>query len=396
MFNLPRAFWLLFTGTLINRIGGFVIPFLSLYLTAQQGISILQAGLIVSLFGAGSFMAQLAGGELTDRLGRKPMMLTSFLITPIFVIILGLTNNLIIITTCTFLVGLFTDLYRPAVSAAVADIVPAGDRPRAYGYIFWAVNLGFAMSAVLAGFLARYDFLYLFLGDALTTLLFGLLILFFFHETRPFEAVHHTSHTSSADRIRQLRRAPVLLWFTFISFFFGLIYMQGNVTLPIDMASHGLGPEQYGMAVSVNGILIVFLTIPITAMAVKWPRFPTISFAVVLAAAGFGFTAFADSLALYALSVGIWTLGEIGVSSVAPAIIADLSPIELRGLYQGVFGSTWGLSFFVGPILGGWVLETFGAGTLWGGCFILGMVLSVAYLMLGRFARKSDPQEAFS
>ena len=393
MLGLPRPFWLLFIGTLINRIGGFVVPFLTLYLTNERGISISQAGLIVSLFGAGSFIAQFVGGELTDRLGRKPMMLTSFLITPLFVIVMGLTNNIAIITICTFLVGLFTDLYRPAVSAAVADIVPAEDRPRAYGYIFWAINLGFAASAILAGFLARYSYFYLFLGDGLTTLLFGLLILFFFHETRPLEAAHHTSHTSSAERIRQLTSAPILLWFTFITLFFGLIYMQGNVTLPIDMASHGLGPEQYGMAVSVNGILIVFLTIPITAMAVKWPRFPTISFAIVLAATGFGFTAFANSLPLYALSVGIWTLGEIGVSAVAPAIIADLSPVELRGLYQGVFGSTWGLSFFIGPILGGWVLETFGAGTLWGGCFILGMVISAAYLLLGRFAGKPRLQE---
>jgi len=396
MLGLPRPFWLLFIGTLINRIGGFVVPFLTLYLTDERGISISQAGLIVSLFGAGSFIAQLVGGELTDRLGRKPMMLTSFLITPLFVIVMGLTNNVSIIAICTFIVGLFTDLYRPAVSAAVADIVRAEDRPRAYGYIFWAINLGFATSAVLAGFLARYSFFYLFLGDGLTTLLFGLLIMFFFHETRPLEAVHHTSHTSSAERIRQLRSAPILLWFTFITLFFGMIYMQGNVTLPIDMASHGLGPEQYGMAVSVNGILIVFLTIPITAMAVKWPRFPTISFAIILAATGFGFTAFANSLPLYALSVGIWTLGEIGVSSVAPAIIADLSPVELRGLYQGVFGSTWGLSFFIGPILGGWVLETFGAGTLWGGCFILGMILSAAYLLLGRFADRPNLKEQTS
>lgn len=393
MFGLPRPYWLLFIGTLINRIGGFVVPFLTLYLTNQRGFPISTAGLIVSLFGAGSFIAQLSGGELTDRFGRKPVLLLSFLITPIFVTALGLANDIRVIAICTLVLGLFTDLYRPAVSAAVADIVPAQDRPRAYGYIYWAINLGFAISPVLAGLLAGHDYLYLFLGDGLTTLLFGLLILFGFRETRPAEAAHHAAHTSPAGRLRQLKRAPILLWFSFITLFFGMIYMQGNVTLPIDMNSHGLGPEQYGMAISINGILIVLLTIPISSMAVKWPRFETISIAVIFTAVGFGFTAFADTFFLFALSIAIWTLGEIAATSVAPSIIADLSPVELRGLYQGIFGSAWGLSFFLGPILGGWVFDAHGAGTLWAACFILGLCISIAYISLGKFAKISLEQK---
>jgi len=387
MFNLPRAYWLLFFGTLINRIGGFVVPFLTLYLTNQRSIPISQAGLVVSLFGAGSFLAQLIGGELTDRFGRKPVLSISFLITPIFIILLGFAQNIWIIASCTFFVGIFTDLHRPAVSAAIADIVPAADRPRAYGYIYWAINLGAAIAPVLAGFLAGYNYLFLFLGDGLTTLLFGLLVLLGFRETRPIEAAHHAAQTSPTERIQQLKRAPILLWFSFITLFFGIIYMQGYVTLPIDMQSHGLGPEKYGLTIAVNGILIVLLTIPISNMAVKWPRFETISIAAIFIAIGFGFTAFADTFALFVVSVIIWTIGEIAATSVAPSIIADLAPVELRGLYQGIFGSAWGLSFFIGPILGSWVYQTFGAATLWSGCFILGLVLSASYFVLGKFSK---------
>jgi MFS family permease len=393
MFNLPRAYWLLFFGTLINRIGGFVVPFLTLYLTNQRSIPISQAGLVVSLFGAGSFLAQLIGGELTDRFGRKPVLATSFLITPVFVILLGFVQNIWIIAVCTFLVGIFTDLHRPAVSAAIADIVPAEDRPRAYGYIYWAINLGAAIAPVLAGILAAYSYLYLFLGDGLTTLLFGLIVIFGFRETRPAEAAHHAAHTSPSERIQQLKRAPILLWFSFITLFFGMIYMQGNVTLPIDMQSHGLGPEKYGLAIAVNGILIVMLTIPISNMAVKWPRFETISIAVIFSAIGFGFTAFADTFVLFVVSVIIWTIGEIAATSVAPSIIADLAPIELRGVYQGIFGSAWGLSFFLGPILGSWIYQAFGAASLWAGCFFLGLVLSASYFVLGKFSKSQAKLE---
>lgn len=387
MFNLPRSYWLLFIGTFINRVGGFVVPFLTLYLTSKRGIPIAHAGMVVSLFGAGSFIAQLSGGELTDRFGRKPVMLASFLVTPIFVILLGALQNLWLISACTFILGLFTDLYRPAVSAAVADIVPPENRPRAYGYIYWAVNLGFAISPLLAGTLAEYNYLYLFIGDGLTTFLFGLIILFGFKESRPAEAEHHATNSTIAGRFQQLGRTPVLLCFSLLAFFFGMIYMQGNVTLPVDMASHNLGPEEFGRAVSVNGFLIVLLTIPITNMAATWNRFRTIAIATIISGLGFGYTAFADSLPLFALSVAIWTIGEIAATAVGPSIIADLSPVELRGLYQGLFGSAWGLSFFAGPLLGSWVYQTFGAETLWGGCFILGILLSISYLALGGFAK---------
>ena len=153
--SLPRAYWLLWLGTLINRLGSFVIPFLTLYLTQRRGLPIGQAALMVSLFGAGSFSAALIGGELADRLGRRPVMLLSFLLAPFNMIALGLVQPLALLALLTFTQGLLTDLYRPAVSAAIADLVPAEERPRAYGYLYWAINLGFAIAPVVAGLIAR-------------------------------------------------------------------------------------------------------------------------------------------------------------------------------------------------------------------------------------------------
>ena len=386
--GLPPTYWLIWTGTLINRLGGFVIPFLTLYLTTQRAIPVSQAALMVSLFGAGSFLAQLSGGELTDRLGRRPVMLMSFFITPIFMITLGLARGLVLISICTFIVGFFTDLYRPAVGAAIADLVPPESRTRAYGYNYWAINLGAAVAPVIAGLIAGYNYLILFVADGLTTAIFGFIVLFGIRETRPPEVVNHSSTASFRDRLSQLKRAPILLMFSFLTLFLGMIYTQGYVGLPLDMQSHGLGPGQYGTAIALNGFLVILMTIPISNLATKWPRFETVAVSAVLLGLGFGATALANSLPLFALSVAIWTLGEIASTSVAPTIIADLSPMELRGLYQGIFGAAWGLAYFLGPLAGGWIYENLGSDVLWVGCLIIGIVLAFGYYALSAPAKR--------
>jgi MFS family permease len=389
--GLPPTYWLIWAGTLVNRLGGFVIPFLTLYLTIQRAIPVGQAALMVSLFGAGSFISQLSGGELTDRLGRRPVMLMSFFITPIFMVALGLARDIVLISIATFMVGFFTDLYRPAVGAAIADLVPSESRTRAYGYVYWAINLGAAIAPVLAGLIAERNYLILFVADALTTAIFGLIVFFGIHETRPVEA-RHSSHVSLRERLSQLKRAPILLIFSFITLFFGMIYTQGYVGLPLDMKSHGLNPGQYGAAIAVNGFLIILVTIPISNLARKWPRFETVAVAAVLLGVGYGFTALASNLSLFALSVAIWTLGEIAATSVAPTIIADMSPIELRGLYQGIFGAAWGLAYFAGPILGGQIYEKLGSDALWIGCLIAGIVIAFCYYALSAPAKRHMAQ----
>ncbi|HEY5670768.1 MAG TPA: MFS transporter [Anaerolineales bacterium] len=385
--NLPPTYWLIWLGTLINRLGSFVIPFLTLYLTNQRGISISQAALMVSVFGIGSFIASLTGGELADRLGRRPVMLISFLIAPLNMVLLGLARPVALIATLTLLQGFFTDLYRPAVNAVVADLVGPEGRPRAYGYIYWAINLGAALAPLIAGLMARLDYFLLFLGDAITTFIFGLIVLWGVRETRPAEA-QITTRTAVRDRITKLGQEPLLLLFAGLALVFGMIYMQGYVTLPVDMQANGMRPDQYGLVISVNGALIVLLSIPVSNSAVRWPRFTALAAAALLMGMGYGLTAISSTMLLYAISVAIWTLGEIAGAAVAPSVVADLSPVELRGLYQGVFGAAWGLSFFVGPMIGGWVLEHLGGWALWGGCFALGCLLALGYLAMTRPAQR--------
>ncbi len=77
--SLPDEYWVVWVGTLINRMGGFVAPLLTFYLVGARGLSVGEAGVIVSLFGAGSVIAALVGGVLADRVGRRATMLVSLI-----------------------------------------------------------------------------------------------------------------------------------------------------------------------------------------------------------------------------------------------------------------------------------------------------------------------------
>jgi len=385
--GLPKTFWLLWAGTIVNRLGGFVVPFLTLYLTGPRGLPVSQASLMVSLFGGGSFVASLVGGDLADRLGRRPVMLLSFLAAPAAMLAVGLAHSVTLIAVGTLVLGFFTDLYRPAVSAAITDLVPAADRPRAFGYLYWAINVGAAIAPAAAGLLARTNYLLLFVGDALTTFLFGLIVLWGVRETRPVELEGRAS-LPLGDRARALWAEPVLLAFTGLALLFGTVYAQGHVTLPVDMSAHGLTPEQYGLAVALNGALIVVLGIPASNAAPRWPRFGALAIAGLLLGIGFGLPAFVTTFGGYCLSVGIWTLGEILGATIAPSVVADLAPVDKRGLYQGVFGAAWGLAFFAGPVLGGWIYQARGATALWLSCLLVGVALFAGYLAMAPAARR--------
>jgi MFS family permease len=391
--DLPSSFWFLWFGTVINRLGGFAVPFLMLYLTGRLGISPATAALMVSVLGAGSFFAQLTGGELADRLGRRPVMMLSFFVSPVAMVALGIVREPILLVTAMFVLGFFTDLSRPAISAAVVDLVPADKRTRAFGYIYWAINLGAALAPILAGLLANFDYFLLFVGDAVTTAFFGVIVLTRIPETQP-AAIAAEARVKTSTRAGQALRDPMLLFFVFLSLCVGMIYSQSHVTLPLDMAANGLPPSDYGLAIAVNGALIVFITLQTTRFMERWPRYLGMATAALLLGAGFGMTAFAGTLAFYALTVAIWTLGEVVGAAIAPTIVSEMSPPALRGLYQGIWGSSWGLAFFIGPALGGFVFERFGPDVLWAGVFVLGVALFFAYLALSVPARRRAAAQA--
>ncbi|HUR06050.1 MAG TPA: MFS transporter, partial [Nonomuraea sp.] len=154
--GLPRPFWALWSGTLVNRLGTMVMPFTGVYLTQARGVSVAGAGLVMAVYGAGSLISQLLGGWLTDRIGRRATLSGGMLATAGAMLALGYSTSLAAIIGSMFLLGLVIDVYRPASNALVADLVSPVERPRAYGLLFWAINLGYAVGMTAGGWLSDH------------------------------------------------------------------------------------------------------------------------------------------------------------------------------------------------------------------------------------------------
>ncbi|WP_040420286.1 MDR family MFS transporter [Actinopolymorpha alba] len=375
--TLPRAFWALWAGQLINRLGGFVQPFLVLYLTQEQRLSASTAGAVVAAVGAGTIAAQLLGGWLADRVGRRRTMLAGFLGTAVALVTLGAASSFTLIWVSALAVGVTSELFRPAASATVADLLGPEARVRAYGLLFWAVNLGFSISAVSAGVLASRGFGLLFWINASTCVIAALVIWRAVPETRPAAVeVNRRSvlRVAGADR--------PLLGIVAITTVYAAIYFQAYSTLPLAMAADGLSPSTYGLVIGANGLVIVVAQPLLIRVLGRYDRSTLLAVSMLVVGLGFGAGVFAHGIVGYTGSVVVWTLGEIGLSTVLSAIFADLAPLDLRGRYMGIAGVAWAMGSTVGPLAGTAVFEAAGSTVLWVGCAVIGVLLCLAQLAL--------------
>jgi MFS family permease len=383
--GLPRTFWLLWAGTLINRLGSFVIIFLAIYLTRELGFSQSRAGLVLGLYGAGGVAGTMLGGVLADRWGRRPTLLTAHLGAASIMLGLGFARDYWQLAAGALLLGLFADGARPAFSAMMVDIVPERDRLRAFSLNYWAINLGFALSAVLAGLAAELDYLLLFVIDAGTTLATATIVLVFLRETRPpaVSGRRRPKGRARSEGLGAVFRDRIFLTFVCLNLPIIMVIMQHLSTLPIAMSADGLSPATFGWVIAVNGVLIVTGQLFIPRLIEGRGRSRVLALACVLTGVGFGLTAFADTAWLFAGTVLIWTLGEMLQSPSNSAVIAELSPPALRGRYQGVSALSWSLASAVAPVGGGYVQEHLGDAVLWLSCAGIGVLVALGQLAAG-------------
>ncbi|MER7181696.1 MFS transporter [Streptomyces hyaluromycini] len=391
--GLPREFWWLWTSTLVNRLGAFVATYMALYLTLDRGYSASYAGLVASLHGLGGVVSSLAGGVMADRLGRRPTLLVAQGSTAAAVALLGFVRDPVAIAAVAFLVGVASNASRPAVQAMMADIVRPEDRVRAFSLNYWAINLGFAVSSMGAGFIAEVSYRAGFLIEAGMTAVCAVLVFLRLPESRPERAAAEVAEDREVSLLTVVRDGRYM-GVVGLSFLVALIFQQGSVGLPVAMGEAGFSPADYGMAIAVNGLLIVVLQIPVTRVIQHRDPRSLLVVSSLLAGYGFGLTAFAGSVGVFALTVCVWTLAEIVNAPTQTGLVVRLSPVHGRGRYQGMYTLSWSAAALVAPLLSGVVIDRFGARWLWGVCAVVGTAAALGYGVLMRRLPEERPAAA--
>lgn len=376
---MPSSAWVLFAGTFVNRLGTFVLPFITLYLT-RNGFSAPQAGLAIAAYGLGGLLSQIVGGLLADRIGRRNAIALSMLSTGALTLALWRAETLALIYPLMFGIGCMGELHRPASGALIADLLPSEQRVTAFTLYRLAVNVGWAGGLALGGFLAEESFDLVFVGDAATSIAFGVISLVALpHGTRTTrrEEAHLPTARSSilADRGFLLFLGAVLIT--------GAVYSQNVSTMPLHIREAGYSPSTYGLLQSLNGVIVVFAELPVIAWTQRHERLRMVALGELLIGVAFASLLFADTLPLLVAMIAVWTFGEMIESPMASAIAADRAPAHARGRYQSAFGSMFGVAWIFGPMLGTLTFAVNPA-VLWTACGVLGVVAAALSLAAGR------------
>ncbi|MBO8187949.1 MDR family MFS transporter [Streptomyces spirodelae] len=396
--GLPRQFWWLWIGTLVNRLGAFVATFLALYLTVERGYSASYAGLVGALYGLGGVVSSIGAGVLTDRIGRRPTLLVAQVSTAVSVASLSLVTHPVAIAAVAGLVGMATNASRPAVQAMMADIVRPEDRVRAFSLNYWAINLGFAVSSTSAGFIAQYSYHLLFFGEAAMVLATALITFWKLSESRPQSAAPEPGLRPSGGEadisMWKVLRDTRFMVVVALNLLLATLIQQAFVSLPIAMGQQGLTSTDFGTVIAVNGVLIVLLQLPLTRFIEHRDPAKLLIVSALLTGYGFGLNAFAGgSAAFYAVAVVVWTLGEMINSPTQMGLVVRLSPTHGRGRYQGMYTLSWSVANLGAPLLGGIVIDRFGSTALWAASAAVGTLAALGYALLLRTMRNDAAEE---
>ncbi|MBA8955195.1 MFS transporter [Actinomadura namibiensis] len=390
--GLPRDIYVVFAGTVVNRLGYMVTPFLVFFLAAR-GVTPEQTPWILGALGAGNLLGPALGGLLADRLGRRPTMLTGLVGTAAAQGALFAAPNAVTLALAAVLLSATGAMVSPAAYALLADRVGPERRQSAYALFGWGVNIGTAMAGVLGGFLAERGYWLLFAVDAVTVLLYAAIVVWRLPADRaPGRAAGTGVGYGVVLRDRLLMLLLPLLGLQLA------IYSLTEVALPLAIRDDGLSPAVYGTMAMLNALLVVLVQPVATGALARFPQLPVYVATSLLIAAGVAATGLADRPGEYAATVVLWSLGEAGMSGIAASVVANLAPAHARGRYQGAFQWTWGLARFTAMTAGTALYTHVAPAALWWTAAVAGVAAALGVLalapLLARRAAAPEPVPA--
>jgi MFS family permease len=261
------------------------------------------------------------------------------------------------------------ELYRPASSALLADLVPPELRVTAFSAYRMAFNAGFAFGPATAGFLAERGYFWLFAGDAATSVLFGVIAL----ALLPRGVQGRGEEGGWIVDLRVLAGDREFHRVLAGAFIIAVVFLQVSSTFSLHVTRLGFSAATYGLILSLNGVLVTFCELPLTSLTGRFRPWHMMALGYLLIAVGFAGNAFAHTVPALLGCVVIFTFGEMATFPVSSAYIAGLAPEHLRGRYMGAYALVWSAGLIAAPQMG---LRLFAVGpkTLWLTCGSLGVI----------------------
>ena len=344
------------------------------------GIIILSAGLC-------SAISQALGGVLSDRFGRRPILLIAALVSVFLysglAVLIGISAPVWAIAIAYIAGRSMLTTTRPVISAMVADFTSKERLTEAYGILRIGANMGWAAGPAIGGYLATFlPYGWLFGIAPLTCGIVSLIIFFFIRESS-----HGMNRGAGFRNMLPPANNQAFLVFAVISLLLFIVMGQMVSTLSIFTVDRvGFSTAQYGLLLTLNGLIVIFFQYPMTLALKRLAKFRALILGSLLY--GFGYlslgwiTQFGWALG----AMAIITAGEIIHAPVTLSVIGELSPQDQRGRYMGLFGLSQTIGMSMGPLLGGILLDAFpfDSKLVWAPIALIALIAAVGYYYWGR------------
>lgn len=390
--GLPRNAWLLSLVQFVNRSGSMVLFFLTLYLTQKLGFTLAQAGQAVSVFGIGALLGAWVGGVLCDRLGATVVQRLSLLLSGLNLIVMGYVTSRAAILAAAFLMGVFAEALLPGNTTAMARECPPVIRTRGFALNRLAANLGVTIGPVAGGYLAMWNYRALFWVDGITSLVALAVFCVFF---KPGTGRPEAAGAAPAEGLPLTpgkRRLPAIF---IMVFGIGLVFSQLFSTFPLYMHSaFGFAENRIGQLLAINTVIIVLFEMVLLHGLRKAAPLKVIALGALLTGGGFALTPLGRGFPYAAMTVAVWTIGEMLSLPLLTTEIANRSHEGNRGRHMGWYGVSFSLAWMLGPLAGAAVYERISPLALWLGCGGLGVLLALGFRRLAAGEDKPFPAAA--
>ncbi len=392
--RLSGPIWILFLVQVINRMGDFIHPFLTLFLTKRLGYSEALTGMWVTVNVIAGTLGVISAGKLSDRRGRKLVLAGGMGLSAVLIGASGFILSTPLIVYVLAVSSFFQGMVRPAISALIADLTAPDQRKDAYALSYLGINIGVSVGPMIAGFLFERHIEWLFWGDALSSaaalVFIGLFIPNVRHEDLPVHPESAGEETWQGSALAAFFKRPVLVGFCFLILLVNVMYTQTHFALPLYTESlfAGKGALMYGRLMSFNAIVVVAFTPFISHLNRRQAPLVSMGLGSLLYALGFAMMSFRLPIVLLFASTMVWTLGEIMFSINSGVFMASNTPKNLRGQFQAYreFIASSGRTF--SPLLAGFLIGQASLFATWAAIGGLGVLAAAGFWGLTRVRTK--------